>query len=738
MSAGKRRIAVLGGGMGSLSAVFWLTSRPDWKERYEITVHQLGWRLGGKVASGRRRDFHDRSEEHGYHVLLGFYECAFRTMRACYEELGRDAGAPLSRFVAPTLEEEQAAPWRYAVARNSRLSLLQPFGGGYQRIPLDLPLDDRLPGDGDPPDAWTLLEGAWRLFWNFATHPDHACHPIARDEHPVSDDGGVWSALRSRVSKVIGEVEHEVSALGHLRIAGRLVDAAVTRRLAGALLGEVARLVADLVKVFVRLVWAWVKDRIDDDWDSYRSWILLDFAASNLCGLLTDDVLIRGFDHLNDTNYLDWWMSHGAVPEGSLVTARSSFGQFPFDLVFGYRHGDSTSEPPPDRPVRGQPDMEAGTMLRGMLRFLLAYKGAPEWMFQAGCGEALVAPMYQVLARRGVRIEFFRRVRRLRLDDSRRFVEAIEMEQQATPIGTYEPLFDVKGIPCWPREPFYEQLVEGEALKRGRVDLESSWTDWRGRDLVLRRGEDFDDVLLGISLGALPEIAAELIEASPAWREMVRRVETNRTMVFQAWFGRELDALGWRLPTLNADSGTQPFNLATSMDPIIERESWPADARPACLIYFSGVAPDDPAQPAPPDPAYPIEQHRRLRATIVEALETGTKGFLPDASDPKGFDWSVLWCPRHPEARGEARLDEQYWRVNIDGSERYVLSVTGSSAWRLAAGASGFENLYLAGDWLRTGLDCGSVEAAFMSGMQASRAIAGYPREVPGERDGTT
>src|SRR5689334_9435855 len=37
----RRKIAVLGGGMGSLSAAFWLTSQPDWQQNYDITVYQM-------------------------------------------------------------------------------------------------------------------------------------------------------------------------------------------------------------------------------------------------------------------------------------------------------------------------------------------------------------------------------------------------------------------------------------------------------------------------------------------------------------------------------------------------------------------------------------------------------------------------------------------------------------------------------------------------------------------------
>ena len=58
------RVVILGGGVGAITAAFELT-RPELKGRYEVTVYQLGWRIGGKGASGRGP--HKRIEEHGLH-----------------------------------------------------------------------------------------------------------------------------------------------------------------------------------------------------------------------------------------------------------------------------------------------------------------------------------------------------------------------------------------------------------------------------------------------------------------------------------------------------------------------------------------------------------------------------------------------------------------------------------------------------------------------------------------------
>src|SRR5713226_892263 len=81
------RIAVIGGGCAGIAAAFELT-RPEHRGRYDVTVYQQGWRLGGKGASGRSAA--GRIEEHGLHVWMGWYENAFRLLRECYAELGLD------------------------------------------------------------------------------------------------------------------------------------------------------------------------------------------------------------------------------------------------------------------------------------------------------------------------------------------------------------------------------------------------------------------------------------------------------------------------------------------------------------------------------------------------------------------------------------------------------------------------------------------------------------------------
>jgi hypothetical protein len=71
----------------------------------------------------------------------------------------------------------------------------------------------------------------------------------------------------------------------------------------------------------------------------------------------------------------------------------------------------------------------------------------------------------------------------------------------------------------------------------------------------------------------------------------------------------------------------------------------------------------------------------------------------------------------------EDALGAQYIRANIDPTERYVLSLPGSSRFRRDAGDSKIDNLYLAGDWVRTSINGGASEAAFEAGAACAKAM---------------
>ena len=154
---GVTKVAVLGGGVGGITAAFELTATPELRERFDVTVYQLGWRIGGKGASGRNAAAGDRIEEHGLHVWFGFYDNAFRLMRDAYAELGRPPEAPLATF-------------EDAFKACDQLVLYDRQGDGWHAYRFDCPPNFLRPGDpGELPTFWEMAAtatrwalGAWR------------------------------------------------------------------------------------------------------------------------------------------------------------------------------------------------------------------------------------------------------------------------------------------------------------------------------------------------------------------------------------------------------------------------------------------------------------------------------------------------------------------------------------------------------------------------------------------------
>jgi len=279
------------------------------------------------------------------------------------------------------------------------------------------------------------------------------------------------------------------------------------------------------------------------------------------------------------------------------------------------------------------------------------------------------------------------------------------------------------------------------------VNLESNWSDWPqryeaafGRPLpavTLQRGVDFDKVIFGPSVAAVEQLCPQLLPLSPALQACTQHVKAVATQAYQTWMIPTVEQLGWSLygrdgqePVLSGF--TEPFDTWAPMDQLLCREDWPAGNAPKNVSYFCSALPMT-AYPPTSDHAFPAQMARQVKESAIAQLSRTIGDLWPRAMTPAGFDWSTLFDPAN--ASGVHRFDSQYWRANIDPSERYVLSLVDSSQHRVAADGTGIANLYVTGDWIRTGLNAGCVEAATMAGMQAARAICGHPAVIVGDRD---
>ena len=686
-----QNIAILGGGAGALAAAYFLSAKPDWRERYAITVYQQGWRLGGKGASGRNAQLGQRIEEHGLHIWFGCYANAFALIRAVYAELERPADAPLAR-------------WDQAFRPHDYLALAEAVDGDWRPWHLVLPHRPGEPGTGlDPVTPWQLALAAieWLPRWH--------------------------SELRAAVpGRLAADVDASIAALvaqaRALPADAHAHDDADRRRLRQAL-ERVEQRVQPCALAGARV--------IDDD-GTRRALIALNVTTTILRGMLADGVFTRGFDAVNGEDLRAWLARHGG-DQALCVDAVPVMGLY--SLLFAFEDGD---------PAR--PSLDAGTALRALLRLGFAYRGSVMYRMQAGMGDAVFAPIYELLARRGVRFAFFHRVEEIVPEGGA--VGAIRMTvQAAVPGGDYRPLVDVKGLPCWPNEPDYGQLDPGQAalLRAHGVDLESWWSDWpalfrqaTGKDLpqtTLVRGRDFDHVISGLPVDALALAAPALLDTSLPLRATVATLRTIATQACQVWLDHDTRALGWTVapggqePILTTFA--KPYDTWAGMTQVLASEAWPPDASPASVQYFCGPMPQA-GLPPRSDTGFPARAAARARDDGVALLRDRIRALWPAAAG--GFPWHWLVDPDNAE--GPARFDRQYWRANVDPAERYVLSVPGSTGRRLVTDGTGLANLYLAGDWLKTGLDCGCVEAAVMGGMQAARAISGYPKTILGDNDG--
>jgi uncharacterized protein with NAD-binding domain and iron-sulfur cluster len=151
------------------------------------------------------------------------------------------------------------------------------------------------------------------------------------------------------------------------------------------------------------------------------------------------------------------------------------------------------------------------------------------------------------------------------------------------------------------------------------------------------------------------------------------------------------------------------------------------------VAYFCNVLRDSPP-PAPDQAAqWLAQQHEIVRVHALRFLTRDMRPFWPDGVDPQTgeFKWDLLVDPLG--GVGKDRLKSQYLRANVEPSERYVLSVPGSSAHRIDPADTDFENLFAVGDWTSCKLDAGCVEAAVISGMVAANGIHknyGDPKDV--------
>ena len=451
------------------------------------------------------------------------------------------------------------------------------------------------------------------------------------------------------------------------------------------------------------------------DVDAAREALVLgDSAITVMIGMLTDETRTKGIFCIDDVELSAWLTSHGVNP----LTLTSPIVRALYDNIFAYENGDVT-----------RPNAAAGTSLLWLLRMIFSYRGHLMYKMNAGMGDTVFTPFYQVLQNRGVKFNFFNCVTNLGLDADKTMIDTIDIVQQVDlTVEQYNPLVTVKDLPCWPNEPNWDQIKDGATYQHENIQLNHIITPIPGREPhTLKRGEDFDLVVLGIPIAVLPHITPELYDNTdkPAWKAMCDNIATVQTQAFQVWSNQTLDELGWIAGTDSPVVGTyvELIDTYADMTQLVTVEDQPASENVQSIAYFCGAMPNTETQ---------ADADALAGKNAFGMLTNDMPALWKNLNGPDGkVDWNKFVDPKNQ--LGAERWRSQFVRANWIGTERYTLSVAGSTKYRLKADASGYANLYLAGDWTDNHFNSGCIEASTMSGMQASRAICGYPTTIVGE-----
>ncbi|MEM9570667.1 MAG: NAD(P)-binding protein [Pseudomonadota bacterium] len=668
----KTRIAILGGGISALAAAYEL-KRLDQADALDITIYQMGWRLGGKCASSRNDQpgMGFRNEEHGLHVLGGWYHNTFEMLRRVYSDWNQ----------LPNVDAQPIGdaflPMNGAVLFDEKLFF--GFKYGWRKIAVRFPDPVGEPGI-DIPDLsigrmikvlarWVqeLLENAFSglsvigLGMRFLRH---------------------WFDISDVVKFLDTELYATVSDEEMQEAANCLADRATH------ISQECESLLNNISEEDAR---AWYESEHENN-PSVADLVTAGLVGAYvLKGMLSDGLITRGFDAINSEDATEWMRRHGAPN----FVVKSPFVELGYHYAFSYIDGDPN-----------QPNMAAGAALRGYMRMFFSQVGSFFYHFNGGMGDVIIKPFYDVLKSKGVKFEFFSQITRLELDASETQIARVEIRQQAKVSdagGVYDPIIETpKGLRTWPVRPCMDQIELAPGQTKFPDDFEDPFdTDPNDPIEHLTAGEDFDVAILAIPGTALRDICQPLVDVDPAWGKCLAAMSSCPTVSAQLWTKKTPDELGWgKMPHISTGH-VLPLSTWSDMTHLLPFEE-ASNFRGHHLLCGP----------------YPITDEAP-RDTSLKWLKKHFKDVLPN--------WRIKSQDVSPRAL--------YARLNHKPSERYIFGGAGTIDDRLRTDESGFTNLYLCGDWVRNGTDLGWVEGAVTTARQCARAMTGVSIRVYGETD---
>lgn len=749
----KKRAVVLGAGPAGLAAALGLIESGE----YEVDVYQMGWRAGGKCATGRDAG-HLRARQNGSHYLFGCYYNAFSLIRRAHEILDASGaedrkhfGSFFGDFVARNLLVGAEGYHRLASSpqldrglwfRYLPQNMDCPGTGGKFCTPFDYCLMAAQLGLGTLIDIYAAIvasdtdgerfEGCRLIVKLLPLSPFETSRYSRCLRGVLRPIRFVFNLLASVVMRVLGVLAVLWAVLIPMRATRAILSLFKTMTLVTvAGLRELGRGVREVA----------LREDKNTSNAGQRLIILLELALAGLTGFWVDELWRAGsFEKLDREDFRAWLHRHGA----SDFARNSSLIRTWYDATISYEDG-----------VETRASASAGVTLQAVLRSMLTYKGAFAFQMGAEVGDSFVAPIVRALELSGVKFHFYHRVRRIEVSRESQQVERIELVQQVENPPPQTEFMKVEytiGKQQLERQG-WPSVAPRLAAPGCRFPLDSYYSQAAHRALTLRRAQHADDaegfhaVVCALPLGVVEDVLEDASEGPlrdlpGPWRDMFRQVRATESQAIRMWFNVPISGLGWAHEPPILSGTTWPHSTWEDNTQAVDIQNF-GDQRAQTIATLFGPLATGRSDIRTPE--HHDAQVAAARRNALQFLENAMCKLWPslhltaddvaasDADWTTRIDWNKFVDLEH--GVGLSRFDFQVVSANVGPNESYVLAWPGTLRYRMRPDESGYRNLFLAGDWTRNGIEAGTVEGAVMSGIKAARAISGKPLPLVGSDD---